>query len=57
MSGDVMINDTITKVQTAIGADYSTMTSLIMDSKMSEFALNASMMVFQSMQKMNLFNK
>lgn len=51
MSGDVMINDTITKVQTAIGADYSTMTSLIMDSKMSEFALNASMMVFQSMQK------
>lgn len=33
------------------------MTSLIMDSKMSEFALNASMMVFQSMQKMNLFNK
>lgn len=56
-SGDVLINDTIVKVQNAIGSDYGTMTSLIMDSKMSEFALNASMMVFQSMQKMNLFNR
>ncbi|TKV07878.1 flagellar hook-associated protein 3 [Citrobacter sp. wls619] len=57
LSGDVMINDTILKIQSAIGSDYGTMTSLIMDTKMSEFALNASMMVFQSMQKMNLFNK
>lgn len=57
MSGDVLINDTIVKVQNAIGSDYGTMTSLIMDSKMSEYALNASMMVFQSMQKMNLFNR
>ncbi|WP_307378470.1 flagellar hook-associated protein FlgL [Pantoea agglomerans] len=56
-NGDVLINDTIVKVQNAIGSDYGTMTSLIMDSKMSEFALNASMMVFQSMQKMNLFNR
>lgn len=57
MSGDTMINDMIVRVQNAIGSDYGTMTSLIMDSKMSEYALNASMMVFQSMQKMNLFNK
>ncbi|SNY67591.1 flagellar hook-associated protein FlgL [Pantoea sp. GL120224-02] len=57
LSGESLINDTIVKVQNAIGADYGTMTSLIMDSKMSEYALNASMMVFQSMQKMNLFNK
>ncbi len=57
LSGDLLINDTIVKVQNAIGSDYGTMTSLIMDSKMSEYALNASMMVFQSMQKMNLFSK
>lgn len=57
MNGDAMINDLIVQVQTAIGSDYETMTSLIMDSKMSEFSLTASMMVFQSMQKMNLFNK
>ncbi|NIF01178.1 flagellar hook-associated protein 3 [Pantoea sp. Acro-805] len=57
LNGDSLINDTIVKVQNAIGADYGTMTSLIMDSKMSEYALSASMMVFQSMQKMNLFNK
>ncbi len=57
LSGDSLINDTIVKVQNAIGADYGTMTSLIMDSKMSEYALNASMIVFQSMQKMNLFNR
>lgn len=57
LTGDTLINDTIVKVQNAIGSDYGTMTSLIMDSKMSEYALNASMLVFQSMQKMNLFNK
>ena len=57
LTGDTMINDAIVKVQNAIGSDYGTMTSLIMDSKMSEYALNASMMVFQSMQKMNLFNR
>jgi len=57
LNGDVMINDAIIKVQNAIGSDYGTMTSLIMDSKMAEYALNASMMVFQSMQKMNLFSK
>jgi flagellar hook-associated protein 3 FlgL len=57
MSGDTTINDLIVKVQNAIGSDYSTMTELIMDSKMTEYSLTASMMVFQSMQKMNLFNK
>lgn len=57
LTADNLINETIVKVQNAIGSDYGTMTSLIMDSKMSEFALNASMLVFQSMQKMNLFSK
>ncbi|WP_343553703.1 flagellar hook-associated protein FlgL [Pantoea sp.] len=57
LTADNLINENIVKVQNAIGSDYGTMTSLIMDSKMSEFALNASMLVFQSMQKMNLFNK
>jgi len=57
LTGDTLINDTIVKVQNAIGSDYGSMTSLIMDSKMSEYALNASMLVFQSMQKMNLFAK
>lgn len=55
LTGDNLINDAIIKVQNAIGNDYSEMTSLIMDSKMAEFALNASMMVFKSMQKMSLF--
>ncbi|PFP74802.1 flagellar biosynthesis protein FlgL, partial [Bacillus thuringiensis] len=35
---------------------YDTLIGLIGQSKMSEFSLNASMMVFQSMQKMSLFN-
>lgn len=57
LSGNVQINDMIVNIQNAIGSDYGTMTSLVMDSKMSEYALNASMMVFQAMQKMNLFTK
>lgn len=57
MTADNLIIDMKVKIQTATGSDYSAMTSMIMDTKMSEFSLNASMMVFQSMQKMNLFNK
>lgn len=57
LNGNVQINDMIVNIQNAIGSDYGTMTSLVMDSKMSEYALNASMMVFQAMQKMNLFTK
>ena len=57
MTADTLMIDMQVKIQTATGSDYSAMTSMIMDTKMSEFSLNASMMVFQSMQKMNLFNK
>ncbi|MGU3414509.1 flagellar hook-associated protein FlgL [Enterobacteriaceae bacterium C34A] len=57
LTADNLMIDMQVKIQTATGSDYSAMTSMIMDTKMSEFSLNASMMVFQSMQKMNLFNK
>jgi flagellar hook-associated protein 3 len=57
ITADNLIIDMKVKIQTATGSDYSAMTSMIMDTKMSEFSLNASMMVFQSMQKMNLFNQ
>ncbi|WP_217478902.1 flagellar hook-associated protein FlgL [Enterobacter chuandaensis] len=56
MSGDVMINDMIVKVQTAIGGDIGVLTSLVAESQMSDLALNASMYVYKNMQKMNLFN-
>ncbi|MGX5108936.1 flagellar hook-associated protein FlgL [Enterobacter cloacae] len=57
MSGDVMINDMIVKVQNAIGADTGVLVSLVAESQMSELALNASMYVYKNMQKMNLFNR
>ncbi|HHA1293094.1 TPA: flagellar hook-associated protein FlgL [Enterobacter ludwigii] len=56
MSGDVMIIDMKVKVDTAIGADTGVLVSLMAESQMSELALNASMYVYKSMQKMNLFN-
>ncbi|AHE70066.1 flagellar hook-associated protein FlgL [Enterobacter ludwigii] len=56
MSGDVMIIDMKVKVDTAIGADTGVLVSLMAKSQMSELALNASMYVYKSMQKMNLFN-
>ncbi|ENN7014077.1 flagellar hook-associated protein FlgL [Enterobacter ludwigii] len=56
LTGDVLINDTIVKVQDAIGADTSMLVSLVSESQMSELAFNASMYVYKNMQKMNLFN-
>ncbi len=44
------------RLQETVGSDYNTFITLLNQSKMSEFALNSSMMVFQSMQKMNIFN-
>lgn len=44
------------RLQETVGSDYNTFITLLSQSKMSEFALNSSMMVFQSMQKMNIFN-
>ncbi|MDY0419666.1 flagellar hook-associated protein FlgL [Enterobacter sp. 170198] len=56
LTGDVMINDTIVKVQDAIGADTSMLVTLVSESQMSELAFNASMYVYKNMQKMTLFN-
>ena len=57
LTGNVLINDTIVKVQDAIGADTSVLVSLVSESQMSELAFNASMFVYKNMQKMNLFNQ
>ncbi len=56
LSGNVLINDTIVKVQNAIGSDTSKLVSLVAESQMSELAFNASMFVYKKMQSMNLFN-
>ncbi|HCT7897975.1 TPA: flagellar hook-associated protein FlgL [Enterobacter cloacae] len=56
LSGNVLINDTIVKVQNAIGSDMSMLVSLASESQMSELAFNASMFVYKKMQSMNLFN-
>ncbi|ELP5717649.1 flagellar hook-associated protein FlgL [Enterobacter asburiae] len=45
-----------TRLQQTVGSDYDSMITLVSQSKMTEFALNSSMMVFQSMQKISLFN-
>jgi flagellar hook-associated protein 3 FlgL len=47
----------IQQLQSAVGSDYGTQIGVITDSKMAEFSLNASMMVFQAMQKMNIFTR
>ncbi|RPE04635.1 flagellar hook-associated protein 3 [Candidatus Pantoea deserta] len=44
------------RLQQTVGSDPDTQISLISQSKMSEFALSSSMMVFQTMQKMSIFN-
>lgn len=44
------------RYQQTVGSDPDTMITLISQSKMSEFALSSSMTVFQTMQKMSLFN-
>ncbi len=57
MKGDTDRNAMIERLQAAIGSDYGTQVGVITDSKMAEFSLNASMMVFQAMQKMNIFTR
>jgi len=48
--------DVTARLQQALGSDSDTQINLITQSKMSEFALSSSMMVFQAMQKMSIFN-
>ncbi|WP_392432571.1 flagellar hook-associated protein FlgL [Yersinia sp. HM-2024] len=55
-SSDIQRITVESRYQQTIGSDSEAMISLITQSKMSEFALNSSMLVFQSMQKMSLFN-
>jgi flagellar hook-associated protein 3 FlgL len=57
MKGDTERNAMIDRLQSAVGSDYGTQVGVITDSKMAEFSLNASMMVFQAMQKMNIFTR
>ncbi len=44
------------RLQQTVGSDPDTQISLISQSKMAEFALSSSMTVFQTLQKMSLFN-
>lgn len=44
------------RLQQTVGSDPDTQIGLISQSKMAEFALSSSMTVFQTMQKMSLFN-
>lgn len=55
-TGAVLINDTIIKVQDAIGSDTGMLVSMVAESQMSELAFNASLYVYKNMQKMSLFN-
>ncbi|GLR07528.1 flagellar hook-associated protein 3 [Mixta theicola] len=48
--------DVESSLQETLGADLDTFTTLSIQSKMVEFALNSSYMVFQSMQQMSIFN-
>lgn len=55
-SSDTQKINLITRLQETVGADADATYTLISTSKMSDFAVNASMLVFQSMQKMSIFN-
>ncbi|KML24109.1 flagellar hook protein FlgL [Leclercia adecarboxylata] len=46
----------ITRLQKTVGADENATYTLISSAKMSDFAVNSSMLVFQAMQKMSIFN-
>lgn len=56
LSSATQIINLETQLQNTVGSDYDSLISLIGQSKMSEFALSSSMTVFQSMQKMSIFN-
>lgn len=44
-----------TRLQGALGSDWDTRISLMSESAMSQFSLNSSLMVFQSMQQLSIF--
>ncbi|EEF2419642.1 flagellar hook-associated protein FlgL [Salmonella enterica] len=43
------------RLQQTLGSDWDSMIEILTESKMSEFALNSSMTVFQSMQQLSIF--
>ncbi|URQ60858.1 flagellar hook-associated protein FlgL [Pantoea alhagi] len=55
-SADTHKIDVESSLQETLGADVDTFTTLIGQSKMAEFALSSSYMVFQAMQQMSIFN-
>jgi len=55
-SSDTAKLDMVSRLQETVGSDPDSTITLISQSKMAEFALNSSMMVFQTMQQMSLFN-
>lgn len=55
MQGDADRDAIIDKLTNVLGADMGTMVRLSSEAKMSQYAMEASMLVFQSMQKMTLF--
>lgn len=55
-SADTHKIDVKSSLQETLGADMKSFETLAIQSKMTEFALNSSYMVFQSMQQMSIFN-
>ncbi|UQY44175.1 flagellar hook-associated protein FlgL [Mixta hanseatica] len=55
-SADTHKIDVESSLQETLGADMDSFTTLVVQSKMTEFALNSSYMVFQTMQQMSIFN-
>ena len=55
-SADTLKIDIESRLQETLGADVDSFVTLSVQSKMTEFALTSSFMVFQSMQKMSIFN-
>lgn len=55
MQGDADRDAMMEKLTNVLGADMGTMARLSGDAKMSQYAMESSMLVFQAMQKMTLF--
>ncbi|MBN1086752.1 flagellar hook-associated protein FlgL [Erwinia aphidicola] len=55
MQGDADRDAMMEKLTNVLGADIGTMARLSGDAKMSQYAMESSMLVFQAMQKMTLF--
>lgn len=54
-SADTQAITVQSRLQESTGSDWDTMISVLSESKMSEFALNSSMSVFQAMQQLSIF--